>query len=78
MYSATIIRAALNELADWGRPKFIHLCVLVDRGGRELPIQPDIVGQRVELLETQSVEVHVPEIDGALGVEIVTINSEAI
>lgn len=78
LHTGRTIRAALNELTDWGRPKFIHLCVLVDRGGRELPIQPDIVGQRVELLETQSVEVHVPEIDGALGVEIVTINSETI
>ncbi len=78
LHTGRTIRAALNELTDWGRPKFIHLCVLVDRGGRELPIQPDIVGQHVELLETQSVEVHVPEIDGALGVEIVTINSEAI
>jgi pyrimidine operon attenuation protein/uracil phosphoribosyltransferase len=78
LHTGRTIRAALNELTDWGRPKFIHLCVLVDRGGRELPIQPDIVGQRVELLETQSVEVHVPEIDGGLGVEIVTINSEAV
>jgi pyrimidine operon attenuation protein/uracil phosphoribosyltransferase len=63
---------------DWGRPNLIHLCVLVDRGGRELPIQPDIVGKRVDLLKTQSVEVLVPEIDGALAVDILTVNPEAI
>ena len=78
LHTGRTIRAALNELMDWGRPQFIHLCILVDRGGRELPIQPDTVGQCVDLLETQSVEVHVPEIDGALGVEIVTIDSGAV
>ena len=78
LHTGRTIRAALNELMDWGRPQFIHLCILVDRGGRELPIQPDTVGQRVDLLETQSVEVHVPEIDGALGVEIVTMNPGAV
>ena len=77
LYTGRTVRAALNELTDWGRPKLIHLCVLVDRGGRELPIQPDIVGQSVDLIEGQSVEVHVPEIDGALGVEIVTVNLES-
>ena len=65
-------RAALNELMDWGRPGRILLCVLVDRGGRELPIQPDIVGRGVEVLEKhQSVEVLVPELDGRLGVDLV-------
>ena len=78
LYTGRTIRAALNELMDWGRPKLIHLCVLVDRGGRELPIQPDIVGKRVDLLETQRVEVLVPEIDGALAVDILTVNPEAI
>ena len=78
LYTGRTVRAALNELTDWGRPKLINLCVLVDRGGRELPIQPDIVGQTVDLIEGQSVEVHVPEIDGALGVEIVTMNPGAV
>ena len=44
LYTGRTIRAALDELADFGRPRRILLCVLVDRGGRELPIQPDIVG----------------------------------
>lgn len=71
-YTGRTVRAALNELTDWGRPDRILLCVLVDRGGRELPIQPDIVGRKVEALPHQRVEVLVPELDGRLGVELVT------
>jgi pyrimidine operon attenuation protein/uracil phosphoribosyltransferase len=71
-YTGRTARAAINELMDWGRPGRILLCVLVDRGGRELPIQPDIVGRQVEVMEEQqSVEVLVPELDGRLGVDIV-------
>jgi len=63
---------------DWGRPARILLCVLVDRGGRELPIQPDIVGRHLEMLEEhQTVEVLVPELDGRLGVDLVHNRSEA-
>ena len=71
-------RAAINELMDWGRPDRILLCVLVDRGGRELPIQPDIVGRHLDVLEDhQSVEVLVPELDGRLAVELVLTHPEA-
>jgi pyrimidine operon attenuation protein / uracil phosphoribosyltransferase len=70
-YTGRTVRAALDELADFGRPARIMLCVLIDRGGRELPIQPDIVGQKVDATEQQVVEVRVPEIDGQLAVEIV-------
>jgi pyrimidine operon attenuation protein/uracil phosphoribosyltransferase len=71
-FTGRTARAAINELMDWGRPSRILLCVLVDRGGRELPIQPDIVGRHVDVLEDhQSVEVLVPELDGRLGVDIV-------
>ena len=45
-FTGRTARAAMNELMDWGRPSRILLCVLVDRGGRELPIQPDIVGRQ--------------------------------
>ncbi len=72
-------RAAIDELMDWGRPGRILLCVLVDRGGRELPIQPDIVGRHVDVLEDhQSVEVLVPELDGRLGVDLVIAHPEAV
>ena len=70
-YTGRTVRAALDELADFGRPARIMLCVLIDRGGRELPIQPDIVGERVDADASQVVEVRVPEVDGLLGVEIV-------
>ena len=71
LYTGRTTRAALNELMDWGRPSRIYLCVLADRGGRELPIQPDIVGRKVEVTGHRRVEVLVPELDGRLAVEIV-------
>ncbi len=70
-YTGRTARAALDEIADFGRPARIYLCVLVDRGGRELPIQPDVVGRTVEAGAHQRVEVRVPEIDGALAVELI-------
>jgi|SRR5690606_20653612 len=69
-YTGRTARAALDELADFGRPARIYLCVLVDRGGRELPIQPDIVGRVVEATPRERVDVLVPEIDGRLAVEL--------
>lgn len=70
-YTGRTGRAALNELNDWGRPARVLLCVLVDRGGRELPIQPDVVGRAFQVLKHQRVEVLVPELDGRMGVELV-------
>ena len=72
-YTGRTVRAALNELSDWGRPRRILLCVLVDRGQRELPIQPDITGRWVHLNRNQRVEVLVPELDGRLGVDIIEV-----
>lgn len=72
LYTGRTTRAALDELADFGRPARIFLCVLVDRGGRELPIQPDVVGRVVDLRADQVIEVLVPEVDGRLAVEIAT------
>lgn len=76
LYTGRTARAAMNELMDWGRPARIYLCVLVDRGGRELPIQPDIVGRKVNTPAHQQVEVLVPEEDGRLAVELVTRTRE--
>jgi pyrimidine operon attenuation protein / uracil phosphoribosyltransferase len=70
LYTGRTARAALDELADFGRPARIWLCVLIDRGGRELPIQPDVVGRVIELRADQVVEVLVPELDGRLCVEV--------
>jgi pyrimidine operon attenuation protein/uracil phosphoribosyltransferase len=71
LYTGRTIRAALDELADFGRPRRILLCVLVDRGGRELPIQPDIVGLKVETTLDDRVDVAVKELDGKDQVELV-------
>jgi len=47
LYTGRTIRAALNALSDWGRPRAVQLAVLVDRGHRELPIRPDYVGKNL-------------------------------
>jgi len=54
LYTGRTVRAVLNELFDYGRPASVRLAVLVDRGGRELPIQPDFAAARVTLPVAQS------------------------
>ena len=54
LYTGRTIRAVLNELFDYGRPARVRLAVLVDRGGRQLPVQADFAAARVALPETQS------------------------
>src|SRR5881409_4217579 len=71
LYTGRTVRAALDELADFGRPKRISLCVLVDRGGRELPIHPDIVGKQVKVNGGERVDVLVEELDGRDEVDLV-------
>ncbi len=70
LYTGRTIRAALDEFADFGRPRRILLCVLVDRGGRELPIHPDIVGTRVDTGPEDRVDVKVSELDGQDAVDL--------
>lgn len=71
LYTGRTVRAALDELADFGRPQRISLCVLVDRGGRELPIQPDVVGTQVRVTDGERVDVLVEELDRKDQVELV-------
>ena len=71
LFTGRTIRAALDELTDFGRPARIGLAVLVDRGGRELPIQADVVGERVATGPLDRVDVFVKELDGRDAVEIV-------
>jgi pyrimidine operon attenuation protein/uracil phosphoribosyltransferase len=72
LYTGRTIRAALDELADFGRPKRISLCVLVDRGGRELPIQADVIGTTVKVDPRARVDVHITELDGRDDVQVVS------
>jgi pyrimidine operon attenuation protein / uracil phosphoribosyltransferase len=70
LYTGRTIRAALDALIDFGRPRAIQLVVLVDRGRRELPIKADYVGKNVPTAATETVQVHLMEIDGRDEVEI--------
>jgi len=76
LYTGRTVRAALDELADFGRPARIALAVLVDRGGRELPIHADIVGKRVDVDPGDRVDVMMDEVDGRTGVVIVPAPGE--
>ena len=70
LYTGRTIRAALDALIEFGRPKSIQLVVLVDRGHRELPIKADYVGKNLPTSLSQSVQVHLTETDGRDEVEI--------
>ena len=65
------VRAAMDALVDFGRPRAIRLAVLVDRGGRELPIAADFVGATVSAPDDARVQVHLAEHDGDDGVFLV-------
>ncbi|MGH7419825.1 MAG: bifunctional pyr operon transcriptional regulator/uracil phosphoribosyltransferase PyrR, partial [Candidatus Rokuibacteriota bacterium] len=71
LYTGRTVRAALDECADFGRPRRILLCVLIDRGGRELPIQADIVGKKVTAGPGERIDVFVAELDQRDAVELV-------
>lgn len=71
LYSGRTVRAALDALIDFGRPKSIQLAVLVDRGHRELPIRADYVGKNIPTSQKETVEVRLAEIDGCDEVVIV-------
>jgi pyrimidine operon attenuation protein/uracil phosphoribosyltransferase len=70
LYTGRTIRAALDALLEFGRPKSIQLVVLVDRGHRELPIKADYVGKNLPTALSQSVQVRLMEVDGTDEVEI--------
>jgi pyrimidine operon attenuation protein/uracil phosphoribosyltransferase len=64
LYTGRTVRAAVDEVFDYGRPARVQLAVLVDRGHRELPIRPDYVGKNLPTSKEQRVNVHVKELDG--------------
>ena len=70
LYTGRTIRAALDALIDFGRPRAIQLIVLIDRGHRELPIRADYVGRNIPTSRQQSVQVRLSEIDGRDEVEV--------
>ena len=68
VFTGRTIRAAMDALLDHGRPDRIWLAALADRGGRQLPIQPDFVGLRMDVPLDQRISVKVKEVDGLDGV----------
>lgn len=58
LYSGRTIRAALNEIFDYGRPASVTFAVLIERNGRELPIQADIIGQSLTMTEDEHIKLH--------------------
>ena len=65
LFSGRTVRAAMDALNDFGRPRCIQLAVLIDRGHRELPIKADFVGKNVPTARTESVQVRLAEMSGA-------------
>jgi pyrimidine operon attenuation protein/uracil phosphoribosyltransferase len=74
LYTGRTVRAALNELSDFGRPKCIQLAVLIDRGHRELPIRADFVGIQLQTFQGENVIVKLKEIDREDSVILQQIN----
>src|SRR5437764_13092648 len=72
LFTGRTVRAAIEALFDYGRPRRVQLAVLVDRGHRELPIRPDYVGKNLPTAQDERVNVRVEEIDG---VDEVTISA---
>jgi pyrimidine operon attenuation protein/uracil phosphoribosyltransferase len=75
LYTGRTVRAALNALMDYGRPGRIQLAVLVDRGHRELPVQPNFTGKIFKTLSKEEIQVRVVEEDGEDGVYLIEIES---
>jgi pyrimidine operon attenuation protein / uracil phosphoribosyltransferase len=65
LYTGRTVRAAIDALFDYGRPRRVQLAVLADRGHRELPIRPDYVGKNLPTARAERVNVRVDELDGA-------------
>jgi pyrimidine operon attenuation protein/uracil phosphoribosyltransferase len=63
LYTGRTIRAAMNGLFDLGRPRRISLCVLVDRGHREMPIEATFIGRTVQTTDSEIIEVRLNEVD---------------
>lgn len=71
IYKGRTIRAALNAVTEYGRPQIIRLAVMVDRGHRELPIQPDFVGKKLPTASDEKVKVYLNVLDGRDAVELI-------
>ena len=68
IFTGRTVRAALEALQTWGRPKRVQLLVMIDRGHREFPIQPDFCGREVPTRRTESIQLRLLDVDGEEGI----------
>ncbi|MEO0071519.1 MAG: phosphoribosyltransferase family protein, partial [candidate division WOR-3 bacterium] len=78
IFTGRTVRAALTEILDFGRPRQIQLLVLIDRGHRELPIQPDFVGKVIKTKREDIVDIYLKEIDGKDEVVLISADSRQL
>ena len=76
LYTGRTVRSAMNAIMDLGRPASIQLCILVDRGHRELPIRADYVGKNIPTSVNEEIKVKMEEIDGEDAIYLVNINKQ--
>ena len=74
IFTGRTVRAALEALQSWGRPQRVMLLAMVDRGHRELPIQPDFCGRVVPTRRSESIELRLQDVDGEEGVFLSRVN----
>ena len=72
IYTGRTIRAAMDALLSWGRPKRVMLLVMIDRGDRELPIQPDFCGRKVPTSKKETIHLCLNQVDGEEGIFLVS------
>jgi pyrimidine operon attenuation protein/uracil phosphoribosyltransferase len=76
LYTGRTVRSALNALMDMGRPASIQLCILIDRGHRELPIRADYVGKNIPTSHNEEIKVKLNEVDGEDAIYLIEVNNE--
>ena len=75
IFTGRTVRAALEALQTWGRPQRVMLLVMVDRGHRELPIQPDFCGRNVPTRRTEAIQLRLNKLDGEEGIFLSTVQN---
>ena len=77
IFTGRTVRAALEAMQSWGRPQRVMLLAMVDRGHRELPIQPDFCGRVVPTQRSESIELRLRDVDGEEGVFLSRLSRQA-
>ena len=78
IFTGRTIRAAIDSLLAWGRPQKIMLLVMIDRGNRELPIQPDFYGRKVPTSKKETIKLCLKQVDGEEGIFLHSSSSKDI